>query len=151
MPVWRRFQTGAGIGRPSGKTDLARPTSCRARDQPAQMGDVTIGTQSGTRSAIAYRPDIDGLRGIAILAVVAYHGKFVAAPEAKRRQAQREVAHVVAIGGPAVGLPDAAALFADAGALGILIGVALQQLGQRRGLDVIDQAHGRPPLLPAPR
>ena len=91
------------------------------------------------------------LREIELRAVIAHHGKLVATPEAKCRQSQRKVAHVVAIGRPTIGLPDAARLFADAGAFGIFLGVALQELGQRRGLGVIDQAHARPPLLPEPR
>ena len=40
------------------------------------------------------------------------HGQLVAAPEARRGQPEREVAHLPAIPPPAIGLPDAAVLFA---------------------------------------
>jgi hypothetical protein len=91
------------------------------------------------------------LREVELWAVVADNRELVATLEAECRKAEREVAHVVAIGSPVVGLPDAARLLADAGAVGILLGVALQQLGQRRGPGLVDETHARPPLLAVPR
>ena len=87
------------------------------------------------------------LRPVEAGAVVAEHGELVAALEAERRQAQREVAHVLLAVAPAVGLPDAAVLLAHAGPPGSAPGVAPQQLGQRVGVRIRGELHGRPFLL----
>ena len=81
------------------------------------------------------------LRPVEARPVVAEHRQLVAALEACRRQAQREVVHVGVAVAPGVGLPDAAVLLAHAGLPRVALHVARQQLGQRIGGGVGEEAH----------
>jgi peptidoglycan/LPS O-acetylase OafA/YrhL len=47
---------------------------------PAVMGNDTAGPSSDVGDAISYRPDVDGLRAIAIIPVVAFHAGFSGLP-----------------------------------------------------------------------
>src|SRR4029079_3630278 len=72
------------------------------------------------------------LREIEARPVFADDRQLVALPEAAVGEPEREVAHLLPIPAPTVGLPDAEILLAQRGTLGSLFGMPPQQLRQRQ-------------------
>jgi len=73
------------------------------------------------------------LRPIEPRPVVADDGKQIAAAKSKRRQSQREIAHLTVVLGPRPGLPDAAVLLADCRPVRHRLGIAPEQPRQCGG------------------
>src|SRR5439155_25718227 len=82
------------------------------------------------------------LRPIETRTIVADDRELVAAAKSERGEAEREIAHVVEIGLPAVGSPDPAVLLADARGLAERLGVAPHELRQRAGTGLLGEPAG---------
>ncbi len=72
------------------------------------------------------------LREIEPRPILADHRQLVALPKARRGEPEREVADLLPVAPPAVGLPDAEVLLAQRGAVRHALGIAPQQLRQGR-------------------